>query len=204
MHRRRGWLCIGMAFAIGCGRVGYEPVADPGADAACVTRGRQLVVNGGFEQPVIGDGTGAFLFRPAAEVPGWETTNPGDWIELWETGHMGVESAGGAQHIELNSDIAADVFQDLSTVPGTALVWAFRHRGRQGEETAEVRVGVPGGALVSQGVFTTDIGAWARYEGTYTVPAGQTLTRWAVTAVSPADGEGNLVDEVEVFECPTD
>jgi hypothetical protein len=58
-----------------------------------------------------------------------------------------------------------------------------------------VDIGAPG-AVVEQQRMTDDNKAWRRYAGTYTVPAGQTITRFACRSISAA-GEpdrGNLVD----------
>jgi hypothetical protein len=71
---------------------------------------------------------------------------------------------------------------------------ALRLRGR-GHHAVDI--GAPG-AVVEQQRMTDDNKAWRRYAGTYTVPAGQTITRFACCSISAA-GEpdrGNLIDGV--------
>ncbi|UJB72121.1 hypothetical protein HRE53_20475 [Acaryochloris sp. 'Moss Beach'] len=83
--------------------------------------------------------------------------------------------------------------------------WQFAHRGRTGNDTMEFRLGPPG-ATVSQGTFTSgnDVNdpneGWKLYNGTYTVPAGQYVTRVELRAVSTATGDiraGNFIDTVD-------
>lgn len=188
-----------VALVAGCGRMSFDAIGAPDADVThCVEQG-QLLINGGFEEPSIGIGGGAYSLL-ASEVPGWETEiDPNDEIEVWESGHEGVEAAGGAQFIELNGVEAADVFQDVATVPGTVLRWALDHRGRWDVDRADVRLGPPG-ALENQVTLATDTNAWRRYEGHYPVPPGQEVTRLQVRSIWPTGSYGNLIDELSLVE----
>lgn len=59
-------------------------------------------------------------------------------------------------------------------------------------------IGAPGSA-VEQRRFTDGNTAWGYYTGTYTVPAGQTLTRFAFRSISAAGGNrsvGNFLDGI--------
>ncbi|MFF5854450.1 isopeptide-forming domain-containing fimbrial protein [Streptomyces sp. NPDC012751] len=162
---------------------------------------RVTLVNGSFEQPTVT----AFEILPDASqtqapkrVPGWLTTASDHMIELWRSGFNGVPSAEGAQFAELNANEVATLYQDLPTTPGTKLYWRLYHRGRLGQDTMALDIGSPG-SPVEQRRFTDGNTAWGYYTGTYTVPAGQTTTRFSFRSVSAAGGNrgvGNFLDGV--------
>ncbi|MFJ4624163.1 hypothetical protein [Streptomyces sp. NPDC088812] len=162
---------------------------------------RVALVNGGFEEPsvtnyeVLPD---ASQTQAAKWVPGWLTTASDHMIELWRSGFNGVPAAEGAQFAELNANQVSTLYQDLPTTPGTQLYWRLYHRGREGDDTMALDIGAPGRA-VEQRRFTDGKTAWGYYTGTYTVPAGQTLTRFAFRSISAAGGNrfiGNLLDGI--------
>ncbi|MFF2958141.1 hypothetical protein ACFVT1_04290 [Streptomyces sp. NPDC057963] len=162
---------------------------------------RVALANGSFEQPVV---TGVEILPDSSQtqapkrVPGWLTTATDHMIELWHSGFNGVPAAEGAQFAELNANQVSTLYQDLPTTPGTKLYWRLYHRGRQGDDTMALDIGAPG-AAVQQRRFTDGNTAWGYYTGTYTVPAGQTLTRFAFRSVSAAGGNqsiGNFLDGI--------
>lgn len=162
---------------------------------------RVALANGGFEQPVV---TGYEILPDASQtqapkrVPGWRTTATDHMIELWRSGFNGVPAAEGTQFAELNANEVATLYQDLPTTPGTKLYWRLYHRGRQGQDTMALDIGAPGSA-VEQRRCTDGNTAWGYYTGTYTVPAGQTLTRFAFRSISAAGGNrgiGNFLDGI--------
>ncbi|MFJ9422137.1 CARDB domain-containing protein [Streptomyces sp. NPDC101249] len=162
---------------------------------------RVALANGSFEQPGV---TNYEILPDSSQtqapkrVPGWRTTASDHMIELWHTGFNGVPSAEGLQFAELNANEVATLYQDLPTTPGTKLYWRLYHRGRQGQDTMALDIGAPGSA-VEQRKFTDGNTAWGYYTGTYTVPAGQNLTRFAFRSVSAAGGNrsiGNFLDGV--------
>lgn len=154
------------------------------------------LVNGGFEAPFVSDGSYA-LYAPS-DVPGWETTDSA--IEMWGNGFLGVPAAQGRQFVEINANIAGTLSQDVVTQPGETLRWSLKHRGREGTDVMRVVIGAVGGPLTQSGPNIVDgTGAWGTWSGTYTVPAGQTLTRFGFQAVSSAGGSpgiGNFLDDV--------
>jgi len=152
------------------------------------------LVNGGFETPVLP--TKAYRIM-AATTPGliWNNTAEG-FVELWSTGFGGVPSAEGNQYAELNANKAGTLFQDLVTVPGTTMRWHLRHRGRSGVDTMRVMIGSPKAALVQSGPnLVDDRTTWGLHTSAYTIPAGQTVTRFAFQAVN-AGSYGNFLDDV--------
>lgn len=185
---------------------------NPAAAVAQVCQGIPgLTINGGFEQPNIRSTPPApfqtFTSNPfirayrQADVPGWSTTDARGAIEVWETGAQGVPAYAGRQFAEINAYDFAALYQDILTTPGSTVIWSFAHRGRAGTDTLRVLMGPPGGPLVDQGTFSTGNTAWSLKSGSYTVPPGQTVTRFQFLAVSTAGGSlsvGNFIDEVRI------
>jgi uncharacterized repeat protein (TIGR01451 family) len=168
---------------------------------------RVALTNGSFELPVVPE---QWHLRPDASqtdqpdrVPGWYTTASDRLIELWR-GYANVPAADGSQSAELNANEFSTLYQDLSTEPGTTLYWRLYHRGVRGEDTMAVEIGPPG-AVVEQRRLTTGNTDWALYTGTYTVPPGQTTTRFALHSLTATGGSGhngNVVDGVVFTNAP--
>ncbi|MEW2289307.1 isopeptide-forming domain-containing fimbrial protein [Streptomyces sp. NPDC047841] len=162
---------------------------------------RVALVNGSFEQPSVTDYEllpDASQTQASKRVPGWLTTASDHLIELWHSGFQGVPAADGSQFAELNANQVSTLYQDLPTAPGQKLYWRLYHRGRAGDDTMALDIGVPG-STVEQRRFTDGNTAWGYYTGTYTVPAGQTLTRFAFRSISAAGGNraiGNFLDGI--------
>jgi uncharacterized repeat protein (TIGR01451 family) len=162
---------------------------------ACV--GQIALTNGSFEQPAVAPGT--YRLFAQSLVPGWRTTDSLGQIELWGSGFNRVPAAGGNGFAELNANSPSRLYQDVATTPGQTLSWSLKHRGRSGTDVMRVLIGSPTGALVQSGTNLSDgTTAWGTHTGTYTVPAGQTVTRFAFEAVSSVGGPatGNFLDEI--------
>lgn len=152
--------------------------------------------NGSFEAPVIPNAS--YRQVKDATVPGWSTTATDQLIELWSSGFNGVQAAAGRQFAELNATQSSALYQDLPTNPGQTLTWSLAHRARQGTDTMRVLIGTPG-HMVQVAVLSDTTAAWGRHTGTYTVPAGQTSTRFAFESVSTGSGNqtiGNFLDDI--------
>jgi len=161
-------------------------------------------VNGGFEQPEINSG---YAILDASDVPYWETTATDNQIEIWEDGYESVPSYAGHQFAEINAYEMAALYQDIPTEPGTVITWTIAHRGRDGVDVAVIKAGEPGGDLVVLDTLRDDNTEWGFYMGTYTVPEGQTVTRFYLEAVSSASGDetrGNFVDGFSISWPATD
>ncbi len=160
------------------------------------------LLNAGFELPLISSSTpvaleeypGVKLYNQT-DVPGWRTLGPSGAIELWQTVTSGVPAYAGQQFNEVQGPSLHSIYQDVTSVPGSTIRWQFAHRGRQGNDTIEVRLG-PTTSTVAQSQFTTGTTSWQVYSGTYVVPANQTTTRFELKPISSAGGAsvGNLVD----------
>jgi uncharacterized repeat protein (TIGR01451 family) len=154
------------------------------------------LVNGGFEMPSLPPG-GLFIGDQSG-VPGWSTTAPDGEIEIWNSTNPSPGS--GVQFAELNANYASTLYQDVATTPGQVLKWQLQHRGRSGTDVMRVLLGAPS-TLVQQGGDISDGNtAWGSYSGIYTVPAGQTVTRFAFESVSSTGGPsyGNFLDSISL------
>jgi len=154
-----------------------------------------IMVNSSFEAPIIPNNN--WGHPDETLVPGWETDDPTGDIEIWNSPFLGVQSVLGDQHAELNYINNTALYQDLPTTPGIIVTWQLGHRGRSGIDTMSLRFGPPG-ATVEIAQFSTGL-AWRIYNGTYTIPAGQTITRFEFRAINTASGNpsvGNLLDSM--------
>ncbi|EUJ31398.1 immunoglobulin-like domain-containing protein, partial [Listeria cornellensis] len=160
------------------------------------------LVNGGFEEPDISGISAKYAMFDASEVPGWETTASDNLIEI-QRNYEGVVAPEGNQYAEINANMISALYQDVVTKPGTKIRWKVSHRGRVGVDVAEVKFGAPNNLQV---IATMSTGKeWKTYQGTYTIPEGQDITRFQFEAVSTADGNkgtGNLLDNI-VFSSPS-
>ncbi|MFK0203681.1 hypothetical protein [Streptomyces lavendulae] len=172
-------------------------------------RSREVaLINGSFEEPNISPDRLRFCPDAAqthlpGRMPGWLTTAQDRMIEVWRYPSQGVTPAVGEQFVELNANYVSSLYQDLETTPGTTLYWSLYHRGRQGVDTMALDIGVPG-YPVEQAQMTDGNTAWRRYNGTYTVPDGQTLTRFSFRSVRSTGGStvGNFLDGISFGTVP--
>lgn len=161
--------------------------------------GSLSLANGSFEQPAF---TGGVTIVDESSIPGWTTTATDRQIEIWRSpgNPRGYPAAQGSQFAELNAFQASMLYQDLATTPGQTLYWSLKHRGREGTDTMSVMIGVPGTALTNvSGSLADGTAAWGTHTGSYTVPAGQTTTRFGFQALTTSTGSpsvGNLLDDI--------
>jgi uncharacterized repeat protein (TIGR01451 family) len=180
-------LAVGLAFTAVTG------VASPASADQTGCSPLVALKNGSFESPVIAENTWAPLDQTLFD--GWSTTDPSGQIEIWHTPFLGVIPFEADQLAELNYTDPTSLYQDVATTPGERIVWSVAHRGRDGVDVAAVELGAPGTPTTQ--ATMTDGTEWGRYSGVYTVPDGQTITRFTLTPISTAGdqpGVGNLVD----------
>ena len=175
---------------------------------------KDLLVNSDFENVPL-SGTHAQL--DASLVDGWNTTATDNKIEIWRDGFLGHPAYSGTFFAELNATQPSALYQDVETTPGEIIRWGFAHRGRNTDETMQLKIGPLGGPYEVIGDFTDGPTAWGYYSGEYVVPTGQTNTRFLFSA-NDGDAAANLIDAttfeailkhtdsvtVLVKSCPTD
>ncbi|MFF4412317.1 hypothetical protein ACFYY8_07270 [Streptosporangium sp. NPDC001559] len=172
------------------------PASAPALESAPACK----LVNGGFEEPGSLHGQGNLR----SGLPGWSTSAGDGLIEIWGPDVPAVRPDTGRQFAEVNGTATATLSQDVRTVPGATLTWHLAHRGRSaGEDVLQLRIG--GVTQVPMGQNTSDIAddnaGWGHYTGKYSVPPGQTVTRFEFVSISTAGDQpdqGNLLDSVEI------
>ncbi|WP_415820377.1 immunoglobulin-like domain-containing protein, partial [Listeria booriae] len=191
---------IASAILAGNTELPYNVMKDPVAHAATtnvhgVPKEPISVIslqNGSFEQPaVVYGGWNTF---DQSQVPGWQTTASDGLIEI-QNHNENRDAADGEQYAELNAYEASALYQDIATTPGAKVRWQVSHRGRHTTDTATVEFGSPGNLKLID-TMTTSVDAWKTYSGTYTIPAGQTTTRFQFEAVGGDPRNGNLLDNI--------
>jgi hypothetical protein len=160
--------------------------------STCATLGENELEDAGFEAPLCMNDAPCQL--SASDVPAWSTTSITPVIELWVDGQDGVPADAGQQFAELDATSQDTLSQELALTPGQLMYWAFSHRGRDGIDSLELRIGPPG-KLRSQGIFSAPDDEWRRNRGLYRVGAGETTTQFALVSRSGTT-RGNFVDDV--------
>lgn len=160
----------------------------------------ESVVNGSFEEPLVSNGTWRLFHED--DVPGWKTTAPDKQIELWYTGFLGAPASEGSQLAELNANQSAALYQELCITGGSKVQWSVKHRGRDGLDVAQVRIGADLASASIVKTMSDDNTAWGSHTGIYNVPEGQDITFFIIEAVSTSSGSisvGNLIDDFSVI-----
>ncbi|TDY56213.1 LPXTG-motif cell wall-anchored protein/uncharacterized repeat protein (TIGR01451 family)/fimbrial isopeptide formation D2 family protein [Bacillus subtilis] len=172
------------------------------------------LINGSFEEPTArmpGD-TGspgseqAWQYFKEDEVPGWKTSASDKFIQIMKNEFIyngyKINPPNGNQYAELNAEQVSALYQDVETIPGQTIYWRLAHKGLLGVDTMSVQIGstnIPIKDLPVLQKISTGNTEWKYYSGTYTVPAGQTTTRFAFNSVSATGGSqrfGNLLDDI--------
>jgi hypothetical protein len=168
------------------------------------------LINGDFEQPVLGTGVETTLnFVTPPAIPGWQTTASDQKIEVWAHDFNGVPAYSGNQHVELNAFEVSTLYQDVPGIAASSIVgYQFAHRGRIGVDTMALTVTDLGADNLFGGgddtvLFTHQFSdgntSWGFYTGTGISALGNT-TRFAFESVSAAGGDqaiGNFLDAAD-------
>lgn len=182
-------LALGLALLAG----GSSAFATP----ACVEGPIPSFLNGSYELPDFAPSN--YLETGAGN--GWQTTDISGVIELWGNGKEGLTAYQGRQWLALESYHDASVYQDFATTPGQVLNWSLVHRDRYANTTATftLKMGTAGN-MVNQTTSAVAGQAWTARSGSYTVPAGQTLTRFEMVSAtgSTSNAADNMIDDIVV------
>jgi hypothetical protein len=167
------------------------------------TANANLIVNGGFEEPDVKNGSWSFF--TSANVSGWSGSN----IEIWEN-FNGVVAEEGVQFAELNSHPgngdAFTIFQDFSTVQGVNYSVSFAYRARsKNNEAFKVEIsdlGGQSGNIVSWLIEDHTTSGWNQFNASFVAASAQ--SQISFTTITPRTGTvGNFIDDVSVVPEPT-
>ncbi|MFP5436850.1 MAG: choice-of-anchor J domain-containing protein [Bacteroidia bacterium] len=192
-----------------CVRTPAPPVGGGNAADCLIT-----TVNFSFEDPVRTtslDNLNPIMYSHN-QIQGWRTTANDHVMEFWPTPNSeSMLAYDGIQFIEINANEnqgTMGVYQDFTTPSPTTFTVKFAHRGRKGTDTMEVLAGDASQPIstytqIGGRTFSTGRAAWVYYGAdnslTYTVPDGQTVTRFFFRAVSTSTGDtsvGNFLDAI--------
>ena len=154
----------------------------------------ELIVNGGFEQGAIGQGS----FQHVAELPGWRRAS-GDAVEV-QRGCAGA-AGEGSQLVELDAAAPSAIYQDVAVTAGASYELSFLYSPRPGVAAArnnaiEVRVnGARVTTLSASGEGMADT-RWMRVA--LPVRAATATLRVEFRDVGDADGLGGYLDGVSL------
>lgn len=104
---------------------------------AAAAHANNLLVNGGFENPVIPVNT----YQKLSTLPGWSTTNAGGLFEVWSGSFGAIPATEGAQHLEINASLNDQtVLQTVSVAQGVLTTFSFDYTGRETDNTFMIDV----------------------------------------------------------------
>ena len=159
-----------------------------------------LVVNGSFEANAVDNDR--WTTFAASQVPGWQSLN-GERIEMWDSGHNGVASTDGTNHMELDYNRGSNldgIYQDIQTVAGQTYQLTFDMRSRRSNFNSEdeaVHVEWNGLALVGGGYRATTNGEWTTITATVVGTGESDRILFRESAIPGAsNGLGPLLDNI--------
>lgn len=180
---------------------GYECVG------VCEEGGLNLIVNGGFETPVVTDNSGQWQVYPNGTQTSWDVVS-GAGLELQRNSVEGAPH-GGVQLAELDSTNQSAVQQIIATVPGQKYRLAFWHSPRpsnnSGDNAIDYRIEVTSnsGTIVDDTVEVASAGggntSWTLTTYNFIALDTQTTVRFSDTGLDN-DSYGGYIDDVSVYE----
>ena len=156
-----------------------------------------LLVDGGFEDPVIAANT----YTKLTTIPGWITTDSGGLFEIWSGSFGAIPATEGVQSLEINASIADEtIFQSITVTPGELTTLSFDYTGREPDNT--FTVSVSGGWTSSDTMDPASYyssASWTTFSETF-VPTTSTLTIAFRGQPVPALDAGAHIDNVSVIQ----
>jgi hypothetical protein len=175
----------------------------------------RIIVNSGFESPLMGCSVASYSFYPQANVPGWKTLdsipaptiNCGSsgskqpyLIELWGSGFNSRNSHSGNQFAEINASAATFLYQEICVVANEVVPFSVWHLRRANSGTGE-QMAAELKTLTNSNIATasthTATSSWSNYSGNLTNNGTGGMRKYGFRAIS-GGSLGNLVDDVTI------
>ena len=158
-----------------------------------------LLINGGFEEPVIAANT----FQKLSSIPGWSTPNVGGLFEIWSGTFGAIPATEGIQSLEINASINDQtVLQTVSVNPGVLTTLSFDYTGRVADNTFTVELS---GGWTSLDTFNPasyySSNVWTSYSTDF-IPTTSTLTIAFRGLPNPPTDAGAHIDNVSLTQVP--
>ncbi len=175
----------------------------------------RIIVNSGFESPVIGCSPASYNFMSHNNIPGWKTldsvpaplVNCGTsgssvpyLIEFWSSGFNGRASHSGNQLAEINASAATFLYQEICVLANEAVPFSVWHLRRASSGTTEKMVAelkTISNTNIVTGSVSTAGASWINYTGSLTNNGTSGLRKYGFRATS-GGSLGNLVDDVTI------
>lgn len=177
----------------------------------CEEGSSNLIVNGGFETPIVTDNGGQWQVFPDGTLTSWEVTGGSAGLEIQRNGVAGAPH-GGVQLAELDShtpgDSSSGIEQVISTVPGQQYRLRFWHspRPNNGPNTdnaveLDVLVTSTSGTMITDTIglpsFSGSGTVWTEHVYDFVALDSETTIRFT-DAGSQQDTLGGYLDDVSV------
>lgn len=168
------------------------------------------LLNGSFEQTtVLPD---AYDFYSSEGFPGgWRAVGglAVTKVELQTTCCIAGEPKAhtGDNYAEMNAEMVADLYQDVSTPQGTTYAWKTFHRGRFGVDVATLSFTIQEtGKVLHSVTLSDDETAWGEYSGSIYIPyTGTVRVQFhSVSATGACQSCGNFIEDVCFHETDCD
>lgn len=174
-------------------------------EESCELGESNLVVNGGFEAPVLNNG--GYAIYADGTLTSWEVES-GDGLEIQRNAAGAPQE--GFQHAELDSDSSSAVSQVITTVPGQKYQFSFWHSPRPNRPVSDNAIGylvqvVSDDQVLLTGEVGEVIGGgntpgttnWTKY--TYEFVAVDTATKIQFVDDGTSNTFGGYIDNVAVY-----
>ena len=184
------------------------------------SNGGNLVVNGGFEEPVVATPQDWDIYT-SAEIPGWSVEwmpGPDTYNGLSRPAEASIElhreifgaAAEGQQYAELDSDwdgpggsytgepASVRIYQDLPTMPGEEYELTFDFSPRPDTDASNNILNVTWNGINVDIISAPGGTGTVWTEHTYTLTATGYVTRLAFTDMGTNDSLGTFLDDVSV------
>ena len=158
--------------------------------AALASEPGNLVVNGGFEAPALGYGSWSVF----GALPGWSSEGCG--IEVQN--HVAGSPLEGAQHVELDSNCASAMSQDIATQAGRSYLLSFGYSPRPGVYDNRIHVYWDGRLVLELSANGAGLGNTNWQHVTLQLEASGPSTRLRFVEAGANDSLGGYIDGVSV------
>jgi predicted ribosomally synthesized peptide with SipW-like signal peptide len=174
-------------------------------EESCVLGESNLVVNGGFETPVLSNG--GYAIYADGTLTNWEVES-GAGLEIQRNAAGAPQE--GFQHAELDSDSSSVISQVIATVPGQKYQFSFWHSPRPNRPVSDNAIGylvqvVSDSQVLLSGTVGAVMGGgntggstnWTKY--TYEFVAIDTATKIQFMDDGTSNTFGGYIDNVAVY-----
>ncbi len=176
----------------------------------------RIIVNSGFESPVMGCSPASYSFYPQSSVPGWMTldsvpaptincgtsgTNKPYLIEIWSSGFNSRSSHSGNQFAEINASAATFLYQEICVLANEVVPFSVWHikRGTSGASAEQMAAELK--TLTNSNIATASTHSattsWTNYTGNLTNNGTSGMRKYGFRAIT-GGSLGNLIDDVTI------